>query len=123
MSNIVSIIVSMRIRVSISIPLLLSCKSVASRPPVSPVTAAVAVVSLHCGGEDFHLAARGPGAGVRGWGLIRPQGEQEEEQEGGSSGSRESASMASELRMTRKCVLSDGVMVSSIRSELSFLLT
>ena len=39
------------------------------------------------------------------------------------SGSLESASMASELRMTLKCVLSDGVMANVFGSDLSFLQT
>jgi len=95
---------------------------------------ATLLLPLREGGEDFHLGrgpAEGPppgsGLGARGWGLIRPQGAQEEEQpEGGSSGSSGSSgstSMASELRMTRKCVLSDGAMVSSLCSDFSFLLT
>ena len=92
---------------------------------------------MRAGGLDFHLAVccpdeaaplpwdrPGSRLAARGRGLIRPQGEQGEQKEGDSRGSRDSTSMASELRMTRKCVLWDGVMVSSLRSvSLSFLLT
>lgn len=60
--------------------------------------------------------------GVRGWGLTMVHTEEEEAPSFFSISV--SFSMASELRMTRKCVLSDGVMVTVLScSGFSFLVT